>query len=379
MAENMQFCCPMPFLKKISLLQFKNYPQAEFAFPDRITGISGPNGTGKTNLLDAIYYLCFTKSYFAGSDAQLVKKGCYGFRISGQFNTQQGNEHQVTAILRENGKKEIGWDGDIYPRVSAHIGKLPAVVIAPDDVEIITGASEARRKLADAMLCQLDEPYLQYLMQYNKIMQQRNSLLKQMAENPFMPEGVLDVLDKQLAEKGAFIFEKRKATLDPFLQKATEHYARIAGSTDEISLQYVSQLGKPGGEENTEVFFLSLLQANRTRDKALQRTTTGIHRDDLQFEMMGQPFKQTASQGQRKSLLFALKLTEFEWLEKNKGFPPILLLDDVFEKLDESRMQNLLKEVCLEKKGQVFITDTHEVRLRESLSKLDIGFGLITL
>ncbi len=379
MAEKMHFCYPMAFLKKISLLQFKNYPQAEFAFPDRITGISGPNGTGKTNLLDAIYYLCFTKSYFTGTDAQLVKKGCYGFRISGQFDTHNGNEHLVTAILRENGKKEIVWDGDIYPRVSAHIGKLPAVVIAPDDVEIITGASEARRKLADAMLCQLDEAYLQYLMQYNKIMQQRNSLLKQMAENPAMQDGVLDVLDRQLAEKGAFIFEKRKATLDPFLQKATEHYARIAGSTDEISLQYVSQLGKPGSEENTEVFFLSLLQASRTRDKALQRTTTGIHRDDLQFEMMGQPFKQTASQGQRKSLLFALKLTEFEWLEKSKGFPPILLLDDVFEKLDESRMQNLLKEVCLEKKGQVFITDTHEVRLRESLSKLDIGFGLITL
>jgi DNA replication and repair protein RecF len=379
MAENMQFCCPMPFLKKISLLQFKNYPQAAFAFPDRITGISGPNGTGKTNLLDAIYYLCFTKSYFAGTDAQLVKKGCFGFRISGQFNTQQGNEHQVIAILRENGKKEIGWDGDIYPRVSAHIGKLPAVVIAPDDVEIITGASEARRKLADAMLCQLDEAYLQYLMQYNKIVQQRNSLLKQMAENPAMSEGVLDVLDKQLAEKGAFIFEKRKATLDPFLQKATEHYARIAGSTDDINLQYVSQLGKPGNEENTLTLFLSLLQANRNRDKALQRTTTGIHRDDLQFEMMGQPFKQTASQGQRKSLLFALKLTEFEWLEKSKGFPPILLLDDVFEKLDESRMQNLLKEVCLEKKGQVFITDTHEDRLRDSLSQLDIEFGLITL
>jgi DNA replication and repair protein RecF len=379
MAENMQFCCPMPFLKKISLLQFKNYPQADFAFPERITGISGANGTGKTNLLDAIYYLCFTKSYFAGSDAQLVKKGCFGFRISGQFTTLQGGEHDVTAILRENGKKEIGWDGDIYPRVSAHIGKLPAVVIAPDDVEIITGASEARRKLADAMLCQLNDVYLQHLMQYNKILQQRNSLLKQMAENPVMSEGVLDVLDRQLAEKGASIFEKRKATLDPFLQKATEHYARIAGNTDEISLQYVSQLGKSNSEEKSQILFLSLLQANRSRDKAMQRTTTGIHRDDMQFEMMGQPFKQTASQGQRKSMLFALKLTEFEWLEKSKGFPPILLLDDVFEKLDESRMQNLLKEVCLEKKGQVFITDTHADRLRDSLSKLTNGFGLITL
>jgi DNA replication and repair protein RecF len=369
----------MPHLSKLSLVQFKNYGQAGFDFPERITGICGLNGTGKTNLLDAIYYLCFTKSYFSGTDAQLVKKECAGFRISGNFLDESGQNREVTAILRENGKKEVSWEGEIYPRVSAHIGKLPAVVIAPDDVEIITGGSEGRRKLADAMLCQLDEAYLDHLMAYNKILLQRNSLLKQMAENPALNAGVLEILDEQLAARGAFIFEKRRLVLLPFLEKAVEHYSKIAGKQDAISLDYESQLTSNDEPGLVKDRFLNLLRQNLARDKALQRTTAGIHRDDLQFSMMGQPFKQTASQGQRKSLLFALKLTEFEWLEKSKGFPPILLLDDVFEKLDDIRMHNLLMEVCMEKKGQVFITDTHEDRMKESLEKIRVPFGLITL
>ncbi len=369
----------MLHLRNISLVQFKNYGQADFRFPERITGICGLNGAGKTNLLDAIYYLCFTKSYFSGTDAQLVKKGSSGFRVSGNFSASGDQIHEITAILRENGRKEVSWDGDIYPRVSAHIGKLPAVVIAPDDVELITGGSEGRRKLADAMLCQLDEAYLNHLMAYNKILQQRNGLLKQMAENPSMPPEVLEILDEQLAQRGEFIFRKRKEILEPFLEKATTHYSRIAGKQDEITLKYESQLNQPGNEWPVKKRFLQLLRQSLPKDKALQRTTAGIHRDDLDFDMMGQPFKQTASQGQRKSLLFALKLTEYEWLEKNKGFPPILLLDDVFEKLDDYRMQNLLTEVCMEKQGQVFITDTHEERLKESLEKTGVHFGLISL
>ncbi len=368
----------MPHLRNISLVQFKNYGQAAFDFPERITGICGLNGTGKTNLLDAIYYLCFTKSYFSGTDAQLVQKDCAGFRISGDFSVQERN-YQVTAILRENGKKEISWDGDVYPKVSLHIGKLPAVVIAPDDIDMITGGGEGRRKFADAMLCQLDSEYLQQLMAYNKILLQRNSLLKQMAENPALPVDVLDVLNEQLASKGGYIFDKRMAVLIPFLEKATEHYAKIAGGKDLIRLRYQSQLmqAKPG--EPARHGFLHLMHQNFVRDKALQRTTTGIHRDDLVFDMMDQPFKQTASQGQRKSLLFALKLTEYEWLEKSKGFPPILLLDDVFEKLDDKRMHNLLTEVCLEKQGQVFITDTHASRLQENLNTLNVPHAVIRL
>lgn len=368
----------MPSLEKISLVQFKNYGQASFGFAERITGICGLNGTGKTNLLDAIYYLCFTKSYFASTDAQLVKKNCAGFRVSGDF-LHQNTQHRVAAILRENGKKEISWDGEPYQRVSQHIGRLPAVVIAPDDIDIITGGGEGRRKLIDAMICQIDGEYLQQLIAYNKVLLQRNSLLKQMADNTAHPAVLMDVLDDQLAARGSYIFEKRMEVLTPFLEKATEHYQKIAGREDFIMLSYQSHLDIAQRGEPSTAVFKTLLRQNLARDKALQRTTTGIHRDDLLFEMMAQPFKQTASQGQRKSLLFALKLTEFEWLEKYKGFPPILLLDDVFEKLDDQRMHNLLTEVCLEKKGQVFITDTHESRLHENLNKLNVPHSLIRL
>ncbi|HSK12053.1 MAG TPA: DNA replication and repair protein RecF [Phnomibacter sp.] len=379
LGEKPQFCPSMPHLKQISLLQFKNYGQAAFSFGQRVIGISGPNGSGKTNLLDAIYYLCFTKSYFSGSDAQLVKKDDQGFRLSGTFDTGEGAPHEVVAILRENGKKEISWDGEPYGRVSAHVGRLPAVVIAPDDIEMITGASDARRKLADAMLCQIDGDYLQHLMAYNKILQQRNSLLKQMAERPNTPATVLEVLDEQLATRGAYIFQKRKESLLPFLQKATDHYERIAGKRDDIALQYISQLSSATADGPVREKFLQMLRQAAPRDRTLQRSTVGIHRDDLQFSMMDQAFKQTASQGQRKSLLFALKLTEYEWLEQAKGYPPLLLLDDVFEKLDDNRMHNLLTEVCLEKKGQVFITDTHQERLNESLTAIGIPFENIRL
>jgi DNA replication and repair protein RecF len=365
----------MLHLEKIELLQFKNYHEASFAFPERITGICGLNGSGKTNLLDAIYYICFTKSYFGGADGQLVKQGCRGFRIAATVGLHSGQKASVTAIMRETGKKEILWNGEGYSRVSAHIGRLPAVVIAPDDIELITGGSEARRKMADAMLCQIDNGYMQELMAYNKILQQRNSLLKQMAENARMPPGVLEVLNQQLVAKGAIIFKKRTEELIPFLQKAAEHYSSIAGRSDNIKLFYQSQLQQVSAA-NIADGFMQLLKQSLPRDKALQRTTVGIHRDDLQFNMLEQPFKQTASQGQRKSLLFALKLTEFEWLEKAKGFAPMLLLDDVFEKLDDERMQNLLREVCLEKRGQVFITDTQRTRLESSLIKLGAAYTI---
>jgi DNA replication and repair protein RecF len=368
----------MPGLQNISLFQFRNYGQANFSFPKRIIGICGLNGSGKTNLLDAIYYLCFTKSYFASFDAQLVKKDCQGFRVSGNFSLNPNQQAAVTAILRENGKKEIQWEGETYPKVSVHIGKLPAVVIAPDDIELITGGSEGRRKFIDAMLCQMDATYMQDLMAYNKILQQRNSLLKQIAEKPGTGSAVLHVLDDQLAARGGAIFLKRKTEVIPFLQKATNHYARIAGKTDEIRLSYQSQL-HVGPSDNPVENLSILLRLHHQRDKAMQRTTAGIHRDDLLFEMMEQPFKQTGSQGQRKSLLFALKLTEFEWLEHAKGFAPILLLDDVFEKLDDTRMENLLREVCIEKKGQVFITDTQQERLEQSLKNLGASYHIISL
>ena len=374
------FCCLITLqrmlrAKKISLTQFKNYPSASFTFSRKVIAICGANGTGKTNLLDAIYYLCFTKSYFTNSDASASTYGTKGFRIAGELETA-GKLIEVTAIYRENGKKEFSYDDTPYSRLSEHIGKMPAVMIAPDDVGIITGGSEERRKLFDALLCQLNPGYLTQLMNYNKLLAQRNSLLKQFAEMRSYNETLLEIIDHQLVDSGAFVYEIRCRFLDEFLQKSIEHYHTIAKTNEPVELTYESQLHHDDPVDNS-IFFKGLLQANRNRDLALQRTSAGIHRDDLKLQLNGQPFRQFASQGQRKSLLFALKLTEFEMLQQQKGFAPFLLLDDVFEKLDRDRMANLLQEVCIEKKGQVFITDTHRSRLEEQLKAIGCDYEII--
>ena len=354
----------------ISLFQFKNYPQASFAFPGRITGICGLNGRGKTNLLDAIHYLCFTKSYFTRSDGPNVLEGAQGFRIAGQVQ-QADRQLELTCVLRETGRKEFAVDGEPYERFSHHIGRFPCVFIAPDDVQIITDGSEERRRFLDALLSQLDAPYLQHLMDYNKIMQQRNSYLKALSENRATDSSLLDVYDQQLTDHGQYVFEQRRSFLQQLLPLVNRFYEQIAGSNEQIGLAYESALLQTG--------LADLLRQRRNQDLLLQRTTQGIHRDDLIISLREQPFKTTASQGQRKSLLFALKLAEFELLKSFKGFPPVLLLDDVFEKLDERRMHNLLHWVCVQNQGQLFITDTHRERLEAALAEMQQPYHIIEL
>lgn len=362
-------------LKNISLTQFKNYWQQQFSFTKKIVGICGNNGTGKTNLLDAVYYLCFTKSYFTSSDVQNVTQGAQGFRLNGHFleetKNREGHPLNVVCILRENGRKEFTVNDELYNRVSKHIGQLPCVMIAPDDVELITGHSEERRRFMDALLCQLHPQYLQQLIEYNKVLQQRNSLIKQFAEQRRTDHQLLDVINDQLAERGDYIFSVRNAMMQPFLENAIAHYYKISQQPEQVSLRYVSQLQHSSS--------ISLLNNTLQKDMALSRTTAGIHRDNIDMQLSNQPFKQIASQGQRKSLLFALKLTEFEVLQQHKGFAPIILLDDVFEKLDAARMQNLLQEVCIEKDGQVFITDTHRQRLEENLTAIGADYEIVEI
>jgi DNA replication and repair protein RecF len=352
------------------LLQFKNYTQSSFQFSERIVGICGKNGVGKTNLLDAIYYLCFTKSYFSRGDTQNVQAGMQGFRVEAGLSTYNFHQHMV-CIVRENGKKEIYLNGDLYSRFSDHIGKFPCVIIAPDDVHIISEGSEERRRFLDALLSQLDHEYLLQLMTYNKVLQQRNSLLKSFAETRRPDQSLLEVLNTQLAQPGTLIFQKRKSFLAGFIPMVLEFYSRISGENYKIDIQYESQL--------LESDFENLLNWYHDRDHLLQRTVGGIHKDDLTISLNGSLFKNIASQGQRKSLLFALKLAEFEVLKEEKGFSPLLLLDDVFEKLDAVRMQNLLEWVCRENNGQIFITDTHESRLQDHLDKLSVPYQLIEL
>jgi DNA replication and repair protein RecF len=360
----------MLFLRNILLTQYKNYLQKDFSFDKQIVGIYGNNGVGKTNLLDAIYYLCFTRSYFFKSDLQNVHHGKSGFRIEGKFETDN-NIQNVVCILRETGKKEVFLNDEIYQRLSSHIGKFPCVIVTPDDARIITEGSDERRRYTDALLCQMDPLYLQHLIEYNRLLQQRNQLLRSLAERISTERSLLDVYDAQLQRPGTYIFVKRQLFFQDILTSIETIYKYIAGSEDDLKLNYQSDLlSSPYAE---------LLHISREKDLMLQRTHAGIHRDDIDIKLKNQPFKNIASQGQRKSLLFAMKLAEYELLKKTKGFAPILLLDDVFEKLDEQRMHQLLKRVCGSGDGQLFITDTHRERIAEHLNKLSADYTLIGL
>ena len=355
---------------QLNLVQFRNYIVQRFDFSQRIIGICGANGTGKTNLLDAIHYLSLTKSYFSRPDAQSVSHGLQGMRIEGSFKVDD-DVSKLVCIIRENNKKEFYVDDEAYKKFSEHIGKFPCVMIAPDDVELISGGSEERRNFLDSILCQLDKEYLQQLITYNKILQQRNSFLKQAAESASMDEALLEILNEQLSSKGQFIFEERRKFMQQFLPLVLHHYNKIAEKSDEVNIVYESQLHNG--------LMKDVLRSSIQKDLVLQRTNSGIHKDDLNIAMNELPFKSQASQGQRKSLLFALKLAELDVLKEKKGFAPILLLDDVFEKLDEKRMHNLLHWVCAENEGQVFITDAHKDRLTKQLEDINVNFQIIQL
>ncbi len=356
-------------LKSITVFQFRNYLQQSFSFNEKVIGICGYNGTGKTNLLDAICYLSLTKSYFGRTDSSCVQHGLAGMRIEGHY-TKLDDNYRLICILRENNKKELLLNDEPYKKFSDHIGLFPLVMVAPDDATLITGSSEERRKLLDSILSQINKTYLQALITYNTILKQRNSLLKMAAEQGKTDEALLEIISNQLIEKGNYIFEQRTIFMQSFLQTVKDCYSVIAGNEDVIQLQYISDL--------QQASFKELLHQAKQKDVLLQRTTTGIHKDEIEFIKNALPFKTEASQGQRKSLLFALKLAEWETLKANKGFAPLLLLDDVFEKLDELRMHNLLKKVCMND-GQIFITDTHKERLNQQLAALTANYQIIEL
>jgi DNA replication and repair protein RecF len=357
-------------LNKISLVHFKNYLQNQFVFNQKVIGICGNNGTGKTNLLDAIYYLSFTKSYFTNTDSQNVQHGKAGLRIDGHYS-KDAIPSQLVCILRENNKKEFLKDNETLQKFSDHIGNYPCVMIAPDDTSLLVGASELRRKYIDTIIAQINKQYLHNLIDYNKLLQQRNSLLKHAAENGHLDNDVLLILNQQLSEKATYIFQERKNFFANYLPLVLFYYQKIADTTDSISLSYESALHQATMQQ--------LLKNALQKDMVLQRTTVGIHKDDIDISMHNAVFKNIASQGQRKSLLFAFKLAEWQTIKINKGFAPILLLDDVFEKLDQQRMHNLLQWVCKEDDGQVFITDTHKNRLEQALQLATIKYQLIEL
>ncbi|MDJ0364444.1 DNA replication/repair protein RecF [Hymenobacter sp. H14-R3] len=345
-------------LDQLHLLFFKNYDEASLAFSPGINCFIGDNGSGKTNLLDAIYYLSLTKSAFASADAQSIKQGADFFVVKGKFNTpllEQAETIQVS--MRAGQKKTITHNKQPYDRLADHIGRYPAVLISPYDTDLVRQGSEDRRRYFDSLQSQLDHEFLELLIQYNGLLRQRNATLKQSGGSHGFDMLYLHSLDDQLAPLGENLSTMRAAFLAQFVPVFQRHYAQLADGREEVLLEYKSQL--PGQN------FRHLLLANERRDVALQRSTTGPHRDDFVFLMDGLPVKSYASQGQQKSFVIALKLAQFELLATkpqpagHDAAKPLLLLDDIFDRLDDKRIARLLQLVADHTFGQVFLTDTN--------------------
>ncbi|AWK02881.1 DNA replication and repair protein RecF [Flavobacterium crocinum] len=340
-------------LNKISLFNYKNFSEASFDFDIKINCFVGKNGIGKTNVLDAIYHLAYGKSYFNPLAVQNIKHGEEFFVIDAELEKNERTE-QIVCSLKKGQKKVLKRNGKAYDKFSDHIGFIPLVIISPADRDLIIEGSETRRKFMDSVISQLDSTYLHQLIQYQKVIVQRNALLKYFALNHTFDNDTLSIYNEQLNEYGKSIFEKRKTFLEQFIPIFNVHHQTITGSEESVQLVYESHL--------FEKDLLTLLQENINKDRALHYTTVGIHKDDLSFEIDSHPIKKFGSQGQQKSFLIALKLAQFEFLKKQSGVKPILLFDDIFDKLDETRVAKIVEMVNSETFGQLFISDTHPER-----------------
>ena len=358
------------YLKKISLFNFKNFDEASFEFEHKINCFVGKNGVGKTNVLDAIYHLSFGKSYFNTLAVQNIKHNQDFFVIDGSFEKQERSEN-ILCSLKKGQKKILKRNGKIYEKFSDHLGFIPLVIISPTDADLIREGSETRRKFIDSVISQLDKEYLHQLIQYQKIISQRNALLKYFAVNRVFETETLDIYNEQLNVLGQQIFQKRKNFLHDFIPIFNSFYQNISNSVETVQLEYESQL------ENQDL--LSLLQENTSKDRILQYTSVGIHKDDLLFNIENYPIKKFGSQGQQKSFLIALKLAQFEFVKKQSGEKPILLFDDIFDKLDETRVEKIVEMVNNNNFGQLFITDTHGKRTENIVKSLHQSYKIFNL
>lgn len=348
-------------LKSLSLLNFKNYAALDISFCNGINCITGLNGEGKTNLLDAIHYLAFSKSFLNSSDSQNIHFDAPFFMIKGDFEIG-GKDHQVSCSLKRGERKLMRLDDKEYQKLSEHIGVIPLVLVAPSDAILVTGGSEERRKFLDSVISQYDRPYLNDLIQYNRILQQRNAYLKQAAQSRIADHEMLAIFDEQLVTAGEPIFLKRVEFLGMFIPVFEKIYHAISGGNEKAGLVLNSQLqGKN---------FKEVLGSARTRDLQLEYTSVGIHKDDLDFTINEFSVKRFASMGQQKSLLLSLKLAEHAFLKQIKGTEPILILDDIYDRLDEQRMGRLISLLATEHFGQIFITDTGAARLYRLFSDI---------
>lgn len=353
------------YLKKLSLINFKNYAEANLEFSEKINCFVGNNGAGKTNLLDAIHYLSFTKSYFNIIDVQNIRHEADFFAIHGEYLRNGNPPEQLSCIQKRNQKKVFKLNKKEHERLADHIGLFPLVMVSPYDYDLINDGSDLRRKFIDSVISQFDSVYLDDLIHYNKVLAQRNALLKQFADENYFDISMLGILNDQLTPSGYRIFEKRKIFLAGFAPIFTHYYGLITGEKEEVSISYLTQL-------LNEDFGQSLI-AYIERDKYLRYTTTGIHKDDLDFRINGFPLKKYGSQGQQKSYMIAIKLAQFEFTRLKVGFKPVLLFDDIFDKLDSLRVEKLVKLVSNNSFGQVFITDTQLERIEQIFRSINIA------
>jgi DNA replication and repair protein RecF len=358
------------YLQRISLINFKNIESQSFDFQQKINCFVGDNGVGKTNVLDAIYYLSFAKSYFNSVAVQNIKHGEGFFMVEGDYVLNDRSE-KIVCSLKRGQKKVLKRNGKSYDKFSEHIGQIPLVIISPADRDLVTDGSDTRRKFIDGVISQQNKSYLQDLISYNKVLSQRNALLKYFAANRTFDALNLSVYDEQLSNYATKIYKVRKSFLEGFIPIFNEKYQVISGGKEHVNLKYKSQLH--------DFTITELLQKSLEKDKILQYTTSGIHKDDLSFEIQDFPIKKFGSQGQQKSYLIALKLAQFEFIKQQSKVIPILLLDDIFDKLDENRVSQIIELVNNDEFGQIFITDTHSERTENIVKQSNKPYQIFKL
>ena len=358
------------YLKNLQLHQFKNHSDSKFTFNKKVECFVGDNGAGKTNILDAIHYLSQTKSYFNYIDSQNIKFNEAYLMLKGVFNKDNiDTEIQCNVIIDQG--KSIKCNQKKYKRFSDHIGKFPIIIISPTDTNLILEGSEVRRRYLDSSIAQYKKSYLQILIRYNKTLKQRNSLLKQFSERNFFDKTNLEIYDNQLIELGNIIHIERTTFLTQLKPVFNKYYNNISSGNEEVELVLKSQINKNNYSE--------LLKASLDKDRLSNYTNFGIHKDDILFYMNEVLIKKIGSQGQQKSFLIALKLAQFDFIKNEIGFKPILLLDDIFDKLDNTRVEKLISFVNQNMFGQVFITDTNKNRLKEILTNAEIEHNIFLI
>ncbi len=359
------------YLKHIHLTNFKCYDEAEFTFNSNVNGIVGANGSGKTNLLDAIHYLSFGKSCFSAKDVSSMRLGTEFFALHGDFaDEESGNTTQVSCVYK-NGSKSLRANKKEYDRLSDHVGLFPVVMVSPYDSDIINDGNEVRRRFFDKVISQFDKTYLQHLIHYKKLLLQRNAVLRQQLETRHSDYSLLQVVDYQLVEDGVLLHQRRKRFIEEIRPMFLGHYRQLTRGGEEVDIHYESQLEQTRYDEG--------LAKSLPADSRCGFTTFGVHKDDYDFTINGQPVKHFGSQGQQKSFSLALRLSQFDYAFAYNKRKPILLLDDIFDKLDRSRITELLNMVGREHFGQVFISDTDETRVKAILGEHGISHEIFEI